>query len=82
MRATAPTIAHETIEWKIKVARNVIAYSWAELAISGLSSEQRNAIRERLQINLKTLRHLLNEQRQASEAHSLGVNAVESALRF
>jgi len=36
MRAAAPTIDHETVEWKIKVVRIAIASSWAELAISGL----------------------------------------------
>lgn len=69
MRAAAPTIDHETVEWKIKVAENVIASSLAELAISGLRLEQR--------------RRSENASGGRRRSHTvLGVNAVEGALGF
>jgi hypothetical protein len=75
----------ESVEWKIKTLRNAIAHDWAVLATEGLSSEQRKATRERLQMKIKNLRQIVGQRPSASEpanleARSLGVDAIKNAL--
>ena len=82
MRTVKP-IDEET-GWKIKVARNAIAYDWAKLAANRLSFEQRKSIRERLQKNTKALRQIVGPrpplQPVNPSVRSLGIEAVEKAL--
>lgn len=80
MTAAAP-FDKETAEWKIKVARNAVASCWAELAARGLSSDQRQEIRDRLQKHLNALRQLRDDQKQQPTlARTLGIDAVKAAL--
>ena len=82
MRTVKP-IDDET-GWKIKVARNAIAYDWAKLAAKRLSFEQRKSIRERLQKNTKALRQIVGPrpplQPVNPSVRSIGIEAVEKAL--
>ena len=78
---TAAPLDMKTAEWKIKVARNAITSCWAELAASGLSSDQRREIRDRLRKHLNTLRQLRDDQKQPpTVARTLGIDAVKTAL--
>ena len=50
-----------TIDWKIALVREDIGRDWAELASKDLNFEQRKAIREHLQMNIASLRQLVEQ---------------------
>ena len=50
-----------TIDWKIALVREDIGRDWAELASKDLNFEQRKVIREHLQMNIASLRQLVEQ---------------------
>jgi len=50
-----------TIDWKIALVREDIGRDWAQLASKDLNFEQRKAIREHLQMNIASLRQLVEQ---------------------
>lgn len=57
--------------WEISQVREAISCDWANLAVKELTSDQRRAIREHLEMNIAALRDLVTRNRLASRTARL-----------
>jgi hypothetical protein len=61
----------QELTWKIDNVREAISLDWKHLATKNLTADQRNAIREHLNICNSTLRDLVERNRAASQKAKL-----------
>ena len=66
--------------WEISQVREAISCDWANLAVKELTSDQRRAIREHLEMNIAALRDLVTRDRLASRTARL--QRVQDQLRI
>lgn len=64
----------ELAEWKIQEVREAISQDWNQLASKNLTREQRRALREHLEMNLATLRHLIERNQLAKSRTEVAVD--------
>jgi hypothetical protein len=61
----------QVLTWKIDNVREAISLDWKNLATKNLTTDQRSAIREHLNICNSTLRDLVERNRAASQKAKL-----------
>jgi len=71
--ANAGDLHEQHGEWQIQNVRQAISQDWIRLAAKGLTSEQRKAVREHLEMNVAALRDL-TERKKPSKGRTLAAH--------
>jgi hypothetical protein len=55
----------DRMKWELSSVREAISHAWANLATNKLTSDQRKALREHLEMNISALQDLITRNRLA-----------------